>query len=789
MRQPLRCSTLSQGLRPILGSLLAALLLSACTGNSNDDGGLLASPSSAFSLFDPTGASNTAAPGSAIIPFPFDGLFAGALTPTLNIPLPDPVNLANPANALVQSANLQDGWSTTASIFTDFAGFVDFATVPAGLLIINGSTGQPLVYGSDFTVQSSTAIPADGVPINQERTRLLIEPLKPLAPSTTYIVALTPTILSRDGLPIVSSDYFRAVRSATPVAEQTGNFAAALTPTQIATLEAIRLQLVRPLVAKLTAPPALGGVGLSEEQIVLAWTFTTQSIDNALRAVAARAAPGLIAVAPTGLSTLALGGFGLANIYAGLTTVPYYLNSAGTPADPQSLAPLTGYWRADSTQPANAAFAPTALSAQPLPCAAFAPGNGLGLQPSASTTGCFPIVDTATASTQSIPVLVTVPSLASGLTKPVAGWPVVIFQHGITRNRADVLAVADTLARAGFVAVAIDLPLHGITPPDPLLPQPADALYRNALFTGSPAAGLITGERSFDLDLQNNASGAPGPDGLADPSGTWFINLPSLVTSRDNIRQAVADLLTLEKTVAGLDLDGDGVTDVDTTQLRFFGHSLGAIVGTTFLGVSANHNAAVLANGGGGIGKLLDGSAAFGPRISAGLLASAGIAEGSDNYETFTRFAQTLVDSGDPQNYAVAARAAHPIYASEVIGDGVVPNVVVSNCSTSTAGLSCSNSASADRVLLAGLLSGTEPLLRTLGLQIIGPLIVPYAAQAPLIGTDLGVAVQFADGNHGSILDPGLDATSAAVTCEMQRQAASFLASNGTALPLGGSCP
>ena len=43
--------------------------------------------------------------------------------------------------------------------------------------------------------------------------------------------------------------------SSTPVAEQTGLFADALTPTQEATLEALRVQLIRPVVQALTASP------------------------------------------------------------------------------------------------------------------------------------------------------------------------------------------------------------------------------------------------------------------------------------------------------------------------------------------------------------------------------------------------------------------------------------------------------------------------------------------------------------------------------------------------------
>jgi len=56
-------------------------------------------------------------------------------------------------------------------------------------------------------------------------------------------------------------------------------------------------------------------------------------------------------------------------------------------------------------------------------------------------------------------------------------------------------------------------------------------------------------ERTFDLDVVNNTTLAPGPDGLIDPSGASFINLTSLLTSRDNTRQGVADLITLARSL------------------------------------------------------------------------------------------------------------------------------------------------------------------------------------------------------------------------------------------------
>ncbi len=94
------------------------------------------------------------------------------------------------------------------------------------------------------------------------------------------------------------------------------------------------------------------------------------------------------------------------------------------------------------------------------------------------------------------------------------GWPVLIFQHGITRNREDMFAVADSFADTGFVVVAIDLPLHGITnQSDPLVRQLATSsavrrprATRERLHRGAP-----------DLDLRTTPP-RPVP-GVIDPSG------------------------------------------------------------------------------------------------------------------------------------------------------------------------------------------------------------------------------------------------------------------------------
>ncbi len=61
-----------------------------------------------------------------------------------------------------------------------------------------------------------------------------------------------------------------------------------------------------------------------------------------------------------------------------------------------------------------------------------------------------------------VPLLAMYPSSA----KPMGGYPVVVFQHGITTDRSAALSVGSVLTSAGYAVVAIDLPLHGVDAQD-----------------------------------------------------------------------------------------------------------------------------------------------------------------------------------------------------------------------------------------------------------------------------------------------------------------------------------
>ncbi|PTQ90817.1 virulence factor lipase-like protein [Agitococcus lubricus] len=724
-----------------LALMAATLGLVGCIGDDKDQD--TQALNDAYVGFEPVIASadNAGLPDSQkrgpVIPFPFDGLFGDLTKPTLQIPNPS-------NNPLVTQANLQDGFSTTASWFVDVFGFVDMSTVPSHIVIINRSTGQLLKYNEDFVVQSSTVKDSAGVPINLQRTRLLIEPLKPLAPNTTYIVALTKGIKTTNGGTVQPSYVFRLLNSDTPISARSDSYLQRFNAAEKANLESLRSQLVRPITQ------ALDGLGIKE--VVLAYSVTTQSTTKTLDKLAATTVAGAINAQATGLTVQNLLPVTVPNanntdVYVGTLTVPYY---GEVPSVAKPTAILSTYWKADTTQPdVSAKFLDKVV------CGAYATGAALPAgtaQASISTTTCFPMP--VKQSDQTIPMLVTVPKGA----KPDGGWPVVIFQHGITGNRSNVLPIAPALAQAGFVTVAIDLPLHGITPND---------VAKALRMTG-------VSERTFDVDFVNNTTSAAGADGNVDSSGTHFINLSSPITSRENLRQGAADILVLAKSLANLNLDGVAGGDINTNRVQLASISLGSIVSTVALGAdkAKTIGAASLSVGGSGIAKLLDASKSFGPRIAAGL-ATNGVTEGTDNYETFLRFAQTLVDSGDPANFAVSAKANHTIHLTEVTDDLVVPNQALAGAASATQ----------DTVSLTGFLSGTEPLAKILGFSTPQAVDVTSLTKANLTG---GAWVKFKQGAHSSLLDTTANPP---VTVEMQCQTAGFFATNGAVVPVGCSLP
>ena len=355
-----------------------------------------------------------------------------------------------------------------------------------------------------------------------------------------------------------------------------------------------------------------------------------------------------------------------------------------------------------------------------------------------------------------------------------------IFQHGITGEKTNFLPIAGTLAVAGHAVVAIDHPLHG------------DRGFQL---------------RNADGDVVRVINASAGKGG----SATDYLNLASLLTARDNLRQSVADLLGVR---VGLNFSNAAMSGViNPTEVKFVGHSLGGMSGTNFVAVANtplpdpfapaqalfNVKQAALGMPGGGIAPFLVESERFGPVIGGSIAFQAfpafqayavqaatsaginpqslafidflpvayvgfyqgGIATAADQaalQATLGQFqfaAQTVVDSGDPINFAARARATEtPMYLIQANGDKVVPNST------------------------AHPLGGTAPLIRELGLPLVSN---------PMMNADpISAAVRYVGAGHSSLLnpsDPDADpATRAAITQNMQQSIGFWFESYGRVL-------
>ncbi len=708
----------------------AAITLAGCASSVSDSDG-----ASDIGPTDPTsgnlnpGGSTTPttgfralfAPTFGVFPYPYDAYFAGSTDGTLNMPSSpfNPVTFVQTGRTASEPVmNALDGFSTTAHMTVRFEGPINLASVtPASLIVLQvttdtatkGVTGlvRPLARGTDYTVSLAAEAGANGSVLN-------ITPLRPLAAKSSYLVLLTNGITSSAGAAAGADTDFATIRAQiisefTARAPTAPPAPAACTPVANATLRALcQLTSTHFLVAR--------AAGLQLPNIVLSFSFSTQSINDTtalLSAAPLSGTDGTVVVQNTGLTTAQVlpGSPGLARIYAGTVRVPYYLTP---PSVSNPTAPLTAYW--------TAAGPPAVPSLD---------------QTSRLLTRFNPVP--ARVATLDIPLLLTVPTVGG---PGPNGWPIVLFQHGTPRTRADMLLVADGFAARGFAVIAIDLPLHGITPADP--------------FAALRQAGR---ERTFDLDLVSNTTGAAGPDGVIDETGTHFINLASLLVSRDNTRQGVSDIITTLKAIPRIDFNADGTPDFDPARIHVVGYSLGGIVSTTVLGATTIPKAAALPMAAVGLTETLRLSDFYGPRINAGLAAASGgaLVPGTTLYNNWFRDAQTAVDSADGINYTSTVNAGgRRIYVGYLVGGAPNP---------------------------AGGTWGPDPTVPNARTQILTQLLgLPIrSAGGTAAVTAPGVQVRFNQGIHNGYLDPR---PAPLMTAEMQRQIADFIFNDGASLTI-----
>jgi hypothetical protein len=223
----------------------------------------------------------------------------------------------------------------------------------------------------------------------------------------------------------------------------------------------------------------------------------------------------------------------------------------------------------------------------------------------------------------------------------------IVYGHGLGGDRSQGARLAEFAAPRGIATVAIDAVMHG---EHPLNPMP-----------GSQT--LITVLNFFTLD----------------PGATRAFDARAL---RDHFRQSSYDKLQLVRLLQrGVDVDGDGSTDLDPARLAYLGVSLGGIMGPEPLSLTDAFGAAVLVVPGGRVSGIISDSAMFSTLIT--LLRPPGTTRG-DVIRVFPLL-QTVLDRGDAASFGPhvfterltpgGSRSVPSALLGVVLDDDTVPNV------------------------------------------------------------------------------------------------------------------
>jgi pimeloyl-ACP methyl ester carboxylesterase len=338
---------------------------------------------------------------------------------------------------------------------------------------------------------------------------------------------------------------------------------------------------------------------------------------------------------------------------------------------------------------------------------------------------------------ENAPLLMTVPSKnfdytlfggkrCADIVGPTGKYPVVIYAHAITADRASSIAVGTAMAVNCYVTIAIDLPTHGVAPvsnnnegeagsnvffgfnveqPDGTLAglEGGDDIEtkfaENAADPDSNVANIEERHRNLAAAAGSSAripmdfDGTDGTPAIGS-SGSFFFNVGNLGRLRDNFRQGAVDLMHLNASLVNVDIDGDGVGDLDTNNVYFAGSSLGSMVGAAF--VAVNNSAAVqeknldlplikgvvLSSPGGSLTKIFENSPAVTPQVLGGL----NLAQDASNLQKYQTVLQAALNTADVINFADLLRDDDtPVMMYGMVGGG--------DCRPTAAAGSCSDGA------------------------------------------------------------------------------------------------
>ncbi len=221
-------------------------------------------------------------------------------------------------------------------------------------------------------------------------------------------------------------------------------------------------------------------------------------------------------------------------------------------------------------------------------------------------------------------------------TPPAAGWPITLFGHGLGQSGRDTFAIANSLGDYPGMVIGISAVSHG--------------------------------RRGNFLD---------------------FFDFLHPFTTRDNFRQSVADMLQVVSMVRHA--DAAPFDHLDTSRIRYFGISLGGIMGTIFMGHVHEVQVGMLSVPGGGLASIIK-SPLIGDLLQPILAQNIGVSRDDPFFpvllHNFINTSQWALDAGDPVNVApflidpdrrLPDVPVKRVLVHEGIVDTVVPNETTEN--------------------------------------------------------------------------------------------------------------
>ena len=738
--------------RTIRFLLYASFLLVMGCSDSSSPLGSTGSPATSFNsvLFDPTTGTiplpNILATATAKDPLTqYTDTTGSVVARPANTPMTPPEALAYINKYEMNSTNAVAG--VNAPVYIRFSSPLNASTVTAGNIKVFQLS--PDTAASSSTENNPLGFTDISVMFDFKYTDgskdVFLFPKFPLSPATRYLYVVTNRVKDyATGGSVSSSVYFEALKSPLPLVGSFAALEAIRADVKASNGTDIKLSGYAKVMNDLISASATTTIASRKDIALLGRFITTGAgfvskdaigtmmpVESALRAFAAGAPLG-------GQSKKTWTNEVTVTTPAGLTPTAYWTDAEAGTAPVTVASVVTGTINSAqlSMDPvvakANAAVAGGDLSAV---ADAYNPAAGV-LQPFRDATGALSAYYHTTAS---VPFALITPTAPTG--------KVVIFQHGITGRKEQVVAVAGSLTAAGFTVIAIDLPLHG------------------GLAVPTHTTGAVWGQDFM-------AAGAP-------------------LASRSNVQQAAFNLNRLELTMRTGGFAAQGIVPAPAVDIKYVSISLGSIVGAyylagnTTLSTTGSPYTQTTLNAdmkgflnvpGGRLAYLLMDSPAFSASINAGLAAK-GVVAGTPTYHQFFQVTQSVLDSVDPATTTSPLASGLPSRLSGriVIQEATGGDLVIPNANTRYFG-----NALGGRAVLGAAGAAVAPGFKQLGYNgssapvssFMAPFAVAATSAADTTPTEGYFQFNQEGVSHGFLLDP---TNSLAATQLAQRQMVYFL--------------